>query len=196
METKINKYILFKIIVGILLIGIVVWPFFVSPKEATKFILQIINDKELINNRGVGWLVILFLFTFPICGIYLLYNSIIEAKNYVAHTCYQYQISKKKLFSLKFKQLLSPIVYIGLIELLYIFCFYNYLIIIDKILLPAALTYSLFQKFVLPCKRWDILGPVIILVNHIIIHVRLEREPWYLNSIISFVEKIAEIYNL
>ena len=195
METKKTRSILFKIVIGILLIGIVVWPFFVCPKDATGLFSEIINDKALINNRGVGWMLVLFLFTFPICGIYLLYNSIIEARNYVVWICNKRQICKRKLFLLKLRELLSPIVYVGLIELIYIFCFYDYLILIDKILLPAALTYSLFQKFVLPRQKWDVLGPVIILVNHIIIHVRLDKEPWYLDYISKVLMKIAEAYN-
>ena len=41
METKKTRSILFKIVIGILLIGIVVWPFFVCPKDATGLFSEI-----------------------------------------------------------------------------------------------------------------------------------------------------------
>ena len=148
-------FILLKFLVGALLVGIVSWPIFVCPGAVIELFSEITSDKGLNVNITTVWIIGLYLFSLLVSGIYLMVNSISETRNYIARTCSQTNLNKWTLLSIKFRQLLSPTVYAGLIESVFIFIIPIHLILIDKILLPAAFLYSIFQKFISPRKRWN-----------------------------------------
>ena len=191
---KKNKsiYILLKSFIGILLVVIVSWPFWVSHGS----VIELFSDITRNVNINVTLIIILYLFLLFISGIYLIVNSISEIRDYIRQICVQHNISRRKLFLIKLKWFLSPTVYVGLTESVFIFIIPVHLILADRILLPAVLLYSIYRKFISSQKRWEIPGLFIIIVNHIIIHVKLDIEPWYAKYIFAVLEKLAEFYNL
>ena len=185
-----------KFLVGVLLVVMVSWPIFVCPGAVIELFSEITSDKGLNVNITTVWIIALYLFSLLVSGIYLMVNSISETRNYIARACSRYHTGKKRLILIKLKRFLSPTVYVGLIESVFIFVFPVHLILTDKILLPAALMYSISQKFISQRKRWEFLGLFIIIVNHIIIHIKLDIEPWYAKYVFDILEKLAGFYNL
>jgi len=196
MKKNESTFILLKLFIGVLLVGIVSWPLFVCPGNVIKLFFEVTSDKELNVNISAVWIIILYLFSLLAFGIYLIVNSIIETQNYITHTCSQTNLNKWTLLSIRFRQFLSPTVYAGIIESVFIFIFPFHLILIDRILLPAALIYSILQKYILPRKKLEFLGLFIIIINHIIIHFRLDVEPWYMKYFFNVLERLAGFYNI
>lgn len=48
------------------------------------------------------------------------------------------------------------------------------------LLVPASITYSFVRRFLLPIGRWDLYGPGLAAVLHLIVCIDLTRQAWYL----------------
>ena len=196
MKNDKSTFILLKLLVGVLLVGIVLWPLWVCLGDVIELFSEITNGKELNVNISAVWIIVLYVFFLFVFGMYLIYISITELRNHITRVCCQYNINKRGLILIKLKQFLSPMVYVGLIESIFIYIFPVHLILTDRILLPAALLYSIYRKFISSHKRWEFLGLFIIVINHIIIHILLDTEPWYAKYFFDVLEKLVEFYNI